>query len=294
MKENLGQDFKNNKREEALDYKHITIKDIQARKGGTPIVCLTAYTASMASWLDPHCDLLLVGDSVGTVLYGFDNTLSVDLEMMIRHGQAVMRRAKQACVVVDLPYGTYEDSAEQAYESAKRVMVETGCDAVKLEGGVNLADTIAYLVGRDIPVMGHIGLMPQSVEKEGGYKIKGKSEEGAQQLLADAKAVAAAGAFSIVLEGTVVDVSEDITKAVDVPIIGIGASPACDGQVLVIDDMLGLHQDHIPKFVKQYASLGQEIEKAAKSYAEEVRARVFPAQEHVYKRAGQATERNVG
>lgn len=262
-----------------------TVADIRGAKGAAkPLVCLTAYTAPMAARLDPYCDLLLVGDSIGMALYGMDNTLQVDLEMMVRHGQAVMRRAETACVVVDMPFGTYEESPEQAYRNAARIIRETGADAVKLEGGVDMADTIKYLTSRKIPVMGHIGLMPQSVIKEGGYKVKGKTAESEAALLDDARAIEAAGAFALVLEGTVEDASDNITKAVGIPVIGIGASAACDGQVLVTEDMLGLLDGHVPKFAKQYAQLGTEIENAAAQYQKEVQERSFPSAEYLYHR----------
>lgn len=249
-----------------------------------PLVCLTSYTAPMTVLLDPHCDLLLVGDSVGTAIHGLENTLGVTLDMMVLHGQAVMRRAEKACVVVDMPYGTYEDSKEQAYESASRLMRETGCDAVKLEGGQDMAEVIAYLVENNIPVMGHIGLQPQSVIKEGGYKVKGKTDEDEARLLADAKAVEQAGAFSLVLEGTVRDVSQAITNAVSIPVIGIGAAPECDGQVLVIDDMIGMLDGHTPKFVKQYAQVKEIISEAAQLYSQDVKSRHFPSDEYLYHR----------
>lgn len=259
--------------------------DIKNAKGRTaPLVCLTAYSAPMAALLDPHCDLLLVGDSLGMALYGMENTLNVDLEMMVRHGQAVMRRAQQACVIVDMPFGTYEESPEVAYRNASHIMRETGCDGVKLEGGVDMAGTIEYLTTRKIPVMGHIGLMPQSVLKEGGYRIKGKTADGEAQLMADAKAVEAAGAFSVVIEGTVKDVSSALTKTLAIPTIGIGASADCDGQILVTEDMLGLLDGHTPKFVKQYAQIGAVISDAIQSYAMDVKSRAFPQDEHLYHR----------
>ncbi len=269
--------------------KRTNIVDIRESKGrAAPLVCLTAYSAPMAASLDPHCDLLLVGDSVGMAFYGMDNTLGVDLEMMVRHGQAVMRCAETACVIVDMPFGTYEESPAQAYRNAAHIMRETGCDGVKLEGGVELASTIEYLVQRKIPVMGHIGLMPQSVLKEGGYRVKGKTAQSEADLLADAHAVEKAGAFSFVLEGTVEDVSDSITKSVSIPVIGIGASAACDGQILVTEDMLGMlssmAEGHTPKFVKHYAQVGDVIEAAAKAYATEVQARAFPSDEYLYHR----------
>lgn len=250
-------------------------------KSATPITCLTAYTADVARVLDPLIDILLVGDSLGMALYGFPDTLSVTLDMMITHGAAVVRSTSQALIVVDMPIGTYEESPEQALVSAQRIMDETGCDAVKLEGGAAMAATIRYLTDNDVPVMGHIGLLPQSVEKMGGYKIQGRDEAAAQSLLADAAAITAAGVFAFVIEGTVEPVAQAITAAVKIPTIGIGASVACDGQVLVIDDLLGLTPKP-PRFAKAYANLVPLIAEAAKSYAEDVRARRFPAPEHTF------------
>lgn len=262
----------------------LTPSDIRARKNAPePLVCLTAYTAPMAQLLDPHCDVLLVGDSIGMALYGMENTLGVTLEMLIAHGQAVMRKARRSCVLIDLPYGTYEDSPQQAYQSALRLMTETGCDGVKLEGGREMVETIGFLSSQGLPVMAHIGLKPQSVVKEGGYKIKGKTEEEAEALLEDARAVEAAGAFAILIEGTVEPVACTITQSVSIPTIGIGASSACDGQILVTEDLLGLTVDHTPKFVKTYANLGAIITEAVSSYAADVRARSFPSENHVYK-----------
>lgn len=262
----------------------LTPSDIRARKNAPePLVCLTAYTAPMAQLLDPHCDVLLVGDSIGMALYGMENTLGVTLEMLIAHGQAVMRKARRSCVLIDLPYGTYEDSPQQAYQSALRLMTETGCDGVKLEGGREMVETIGFLSSQGLPVMAHIGLKPQSVVKEGGYKIKGKTEEEAEALLEDARAVEAAGAFAILIEGTVEPVACTITQSVSIPTIGIGASSACDGQILVTEDLLGLTVDHTPKFVKTYANLGAMITEAVSSYAADVRARSFPSENHVYK-----------
>jgi len=267
-----------------LGPRRLSISAIRARKNSSvPLVCLTAYTAPMAQLLDPHCDILLVGDSMGMALYGMDNTLGVTLETLIGHGQAVMRKARQACVLIDMPYGSYENSATLAYQSAHRLMTETGCDGVKLEGGREMQSTIDVLSSKDIPVMAHIGLKPQSVVKEGGYKIKGKTEEEAEALLADARAVEAAGAFAILIEGTVEPVARAITQCVSIPTIGIGASPACDGQILVTEDLLGLTVDHTPKFVKTYANLGAIITEAVSFYAADVRARSFPSENHVYK-----------
>ncbi|MBB6407411.1 3-methyl-2-oxobutanoate hydroxymethyltransferase [Mesorhizobium sangaii] len=260
----------------------ISADTIRRHKGGTPIVCLTAYTYPIARLLDDHVDLLLVGDSVAMVLHGHETTLGASLEMMIAHGQAVMRGSAKACVVVDMPAGTYEDSAAQAVASARRMVDETGCQAVKLEGGVGMARQIAAIVAAGIPVMGHIGLQPQSVEKDGGYKIKGRTEAAVAALVRDALAVESAGAFSVVIEGTVETVAADITRRIAIPTIGIGASGDCDGQILVIDDMVGLTVDRVPKFVKEYADLRSVISHAAGRYAAEVRSRTFPGPGHVF------------
>ncbi|CAM5382843.1 3-methyl-2-oxobutanoate hydroxymethyltransferase [Aquamicrobium terrae] len=266
----------------------ITPEAIRGRKGGAPIVCLTAYTYPVARLLDPHADLLLVGDSVAMVLHGHATTLGATMEMMIMHGQAVMRGCRRACVVVDMPAGSYEDSAGQALVSARRIMDETGCHAVKLEGGTDMADRITAIVDAGIPVMGHIGLQPQSVEKEGGYKIKGRTQEDSKRLLADAQAVEKAGAFSVVIEGTVEPVAADITRRLSIPTIGIGASAQCDGQILVIDDAIGLTVDRVPKFVREYADLRSAVADAAQRYAADVRARRFPGPEHVFQPKGKS------
>lgn len=260
----------------------ITPADLLRRKGGVPIVCLTAYTYPIARLLDPHVDLLLVGDSVAMVLHGHETTLGATMDMMVAHGQAVMRGSSRACVVVDMPAGSYEDSVETAVASARRIVNETGCDAVKLEGGVAMAPQIAAIVAAGIPVMGHIGLLPQSVEKEGGYKIKGRSDENIVQLHADARAVEAAGAFSVVIEGTMEPVAAAISAMLAIPTIGIGASPKCDGQILVIDDAIGLTVDRVPKFVKEYAHLRDIVADAAAAYAYDVRSGAFPAPEHLF------------
>jgi 3-methyl-2-oxobutanoate hydroxymethyltransferase len=251
-------------------------------KTGPPIVGLTAYTAPVARLLDPHVDFLLVGDSLGMVVYGFDNTLPVTLEMMIAHGAAVMRSTAQAMVVVDLPFGVYQKSPQQAFRSAARIMAETGCAAVKLEGGEEMAETVRFLARRGVPVMGHVGLMPQSVNAAGGFKVQGRGERQAERVAADAAAIAEAGAFSIVIEGTIEPVARAITENVPVPTIGIGASPACDGQILVIDDVLGVFTEFIPRFVKRYAELAPLISAAAENYAADVRARRFPGTEHCF------------
>ena len=262
---------------------HISAPLIQQRKGGKPIVCLTAYSAPMASSLDPHVDLLIVGDSVGMVLYGMNSTLNVTLEMMIAHGAAVVRGSKKACVVVDMPFGSYQESKSQAFRNAAHIMKKSGADAVKLEGGMEMADTISFVVKRGIPVMGHVGLMPQSVNSLGGYKARGQTELEAKKIITDAKVVADAGAFSVVIEGVVEPVARDVTNAISIPTIGIGASSACDGQVLVTEDMLGLFSDFTPKFVKRFANLGIEITKAASAYKSDVEARVFPGPDHCFK-----------
>jgi len=262
--------------------KRITTPELAARKGEDPIAVLTAYTAPMAQFLDEHVDCLLVGDSLGMVVYGLDTTMGVSLEMMINHGAAVVRGSQHACVVVDMPFASYQESPELAYRNAARVMQETGCGAVKLEAGVALASTIEFLAQRGIPVMGHVGLMPQSVNTYGGFRVQGKETAAARQVIDDARAVADAGAFSIVVEGVMEPVAREITDVVPVPTIGIGASPECDGQVLVSEDLLGLFSDFTPKFVKRYAELGDEIGKAAAAYAADVRARRFPAAEHCF------------
>jgi 3-methyl-2-oxobutanoate hydroxymethyltransferase len=260
----------------------VTVPAIRARKGGEPLVCLTAYSAPVASLLDPIVDLLLVGDSLGMVLYGMENTLGVTLDMMAAHGRAVAQRCKHACVVVDMPFGTYEESPEQAFRNAARLMRETGCSAIKLEGGVTQADTVAFLVNRGIPVLGHIGLMPQSVNVAGGFSARGRSEAEARAILDDACAIAEAGAFAIVVEGTVEPLAREITDGVAVPTIGIGASPACDGQILVTDDMTGMFSDFTPRFVRRYAELGADLAAAAAAYAADVRARAFPEPRHCF------------
>ena len=261
--------------------RRIAAPDIAGRKGGVPIVCLTAYTAPMAEILDEHCDLLLVGDSVGMVVHGLPNTVGVTLEMMILHGQAVMRTARRAMVVVDMPFGSYEGAPETAYENAARVMKETGAQAVKVESGPTVVATIEYLVKRGIPVMGHVGLRPQAVLVDGGFKAKGKAGEERARILEEAKATAAAGAFAVVVEGVAEGLAREITEAISGPTIGIGASAGCDGQILVTDDMLGLF-DWTPKFVRRYGDLRAEIGKAVGGYAEDVRARRFPGPAEIY------------
>ena len=261
--------------------KRITAPDIRARKGGQPIVSLTAYHAHTAGLLDTHVDFLLVGDSLGMVMHGYETTVPVPLELMIMHGQAVVRGSSNALVVVDLPFGSYEESPAQAFHSAARVMKETGCGAVKLEGGSRMADTINYLTERGIPVMAHIGLTPQSVNVMGGFKTQGRRRAEWEAIEADACAVAEAGAFAVVLEGMAELLAVRITKDCPIPTIGIGASVVCDGQILVLEDMLGLSPKP-PKFVKEYAQLADAIQGAVEAYANDVRARKFPAPEHTY------------
>lgn len=261
----------------------ISADTIRNRKNTTPIVVLTAYTAPVARILDNHVDILLVGDSLGMVVYGMVGTDSVTLDMMIAHARAVVNASQKALVVVDLPYGTYETSKEQALDSAKRVLQETGAQAVKLEGGRERAEIIAHLVSSGIAVMGHVGLMPQRAKELGGFKTQGKTPEQAEAILQDALAVEKAGAFALVIEATVEDVARHVTSKLSVPTIGIGASPACDGQVLVIDDMLGLTA-RAPKFVKKYASVASVIEEAARAYAAEVKTRAFPSEPYWFKK----------
>ena len=255
--------------------------DIRARKGSAPLVVLTAYTTPGARLVDPHCDIALVGDSVGMVLHGMPSTLGVTLEMMILHGRSVVRGLTRAMAVIDMPFGSYEESPQQAYRNAARVMAETGAPSVKLEGGTHMAETIAFLTKRGVPVMAHIGLTPQSVNTLGGYKVVGRNGD-ADRVMADAIAVEDAGAFAVVLEKVPVELAARITQRLSIPTIGIGAGVQCDGQVLVIDDMLGLFTEFKPKFVKRYADLGRQADEAIASYAAEVRARQFPGEEHSF------------
>lgn len=262
-----------------------TVVDIRARKrraGAEPLVCLTAYTVLTARLLDAHTDLLLVGDSLGMVLYGLDTTVGVTLDMMIAHGQAVMRGARRSCVIVDMPFGSYQESPQVAFRNAARIMKEVGCAGVKIEGGAEMADTVRFLTQRGIPVLGHVGLMPQSVNTAGGFKARGRGEEEAAQILDDAKAIAHAGAFALVVEGVMEPLARRITEDVAIPTIGIGGSPACDGQILVTEDMAGLFTDFKPKFVKRYMDLGAGIAEAARRYAHEVKSGVFPGPEHCF------------
>ncbi|MEN3350486.1 MAG: 3-methyl-2-oxobutanoate hydroxymethyltransferase [Bradyrhizobium sp.] len=258
-----------------------TAPDLRARKNGEPIVMLTSYHAHTAALVDKHCDAILVGDSLGNVMHGFETTVPVTLDMMILQGRAVMRGSQAALVVVDMPFGSYEGSKEQAFASAVRIMKETLCGAVKLEGGVRMAETVAFLSERGIPVMGHVGLTPQSINTLGSFRAQGRDEANWAPIEADAKAIAEAGAFSIVVEAVAEPLARKITQAIAVPTIGIGASSACDGQVLVLEDMLGL-SPRAPKFVRRYGNLGPMIEEAIAGYARDVKSRAFPGPEHVY------------
>ncbi|MBA4753965.1 MAG: 3-methyl-2-oxobutanoate hydroxymethyltransferase [Sphingobium sp.] len=266
--------------------KRLTVPAIQRRKfeGKTtePLVMLTAYTARQAQLLDPHCDMLLVGDSLGQVIYGLPSTLAVTLDMMCAHGAAVVRGSYHSVVIVDMPFGSYEASPQQAFASASRIMAETGAAAVKLEGGQVMAETISFLSQRGIPVMAHVGLTPQAVNALGGYGARGKSQEEHAKIMADARAVAQAGAFALVLEGVMEELAVAITDSVDVPVIGIGASAHCDGQVLVTEDMLGMFE-RVPRFVKRFDNIAETIASAAERYAHDVRARSFPTEEQVYR-----------
>jgi 3-methyl-2-oxobutanoate hydroxymethyltransferase len=255
--------------------------DIKAKKGGAPLVVLTAYTTPVARLVDAHCDIALVGDSVGMVLHGLPSTLGVTMEMMILHGRAVVRGLAKAMPVIDMPFGSYEEGPVQAFRNAARLMAETGAPAVKLEGGLHMAETIAYLTGRGVPVMAHVGLTPQSINTFGGYRVVGRAAE-AEKVMADARAVEAAGAFAVVLEKVPEGLAARITRSLGIPTIGIGAGVHCDGQVLVVDDMLGMFTEFRPKFVKRYATLAQTASDAIAAYASDVRARAFPGPEHSF------------
>ncbi|MEY1554653.1 3-methyl-2-oxobutanoate hydroxymethyltransferase [Yoonia sp. R2331] len=259
-----------------------TVPQISSRKGGEPIVSLTSYHAHTAALVDKYADFILVGDSLGMVMHGMESTVGVPLDLMIMHGKAVVRGTQRALIVVDMPFGTYEESPQMAFRNAAKIMKETQCQAVKLEGGARMAETIRYLVERGIPVMAHIGLTPQSVNTMGGFKVQGRDEAAWAVHINDAKAVADAGAFAVVVEGVVEELADKITAAVDIPTIGIGASVNCDGQILVLEDMLGLNP-WTPKFVKVYGQLGPMIEDSVKRYAQDVRARAFPTEDEVYR-----------
>jgi 3-methyl-2-oxobutanoate hydroxymethyltransferase len=258
-----------------------TAPELRARKGGEPIVMLTSYHAHTAALVDRHCDAILVGDSLGNVMHGFETTVPVTLDMMILQGRAVMRGSSHALVVVDMPFGSYEASKEQAFHAAVRIMKETQCGAVKLEGGERMAETVKFLAERGIPVMGHIGLTPQSINTLGSFRAQGREQGSWDPIERDAKAIAEAGAFSVVIEAVAEPLARKITQEIAIPTIGIGASAACDGQVLVLEDMLGL-SPRTPKFVRRYGNLGPAIEEAVAAYANDVRSRSFPAAEHVY------------
>jgi 3-methyl-2-oxobutanoate hydroxymethyltransferase len=264
-----------------VEIRRLTAADIRGRKGGEPIVALTSYHAHTARILDAHCDVILVGDSLGMVMHGLETTVPVTLDMMILQGRAVMRGSRQALVVVDMPFGSYEASREQAFLSAARVMKEAQCGAIKVEGGKRMAETVAFLVERGIPVMGHVGLTPQAINTIGSFRAQGREEKDWGPIEDDARAVADAGAFAIVIEAVAEPLGRRITAQVPVPTIGIGASPACDGQILVLEDMLGL-SPRVPKFVKRYASLGPSIGEAVAAYAADVRRRAFPGPDQVY------------
>jgi len=272
----------------ATNTRRLTLEDLKQRKNQAPIVALTAYTTSISRLIDDHVDMILVGDSLGMVLYGMDSTLGVTVDMMIAHGTGVMRGSDKACVIVDMPFGSYEESPEVAFRNCARVMAETRCNGVKLEGGVEMAPTIEFLVKRGIPVVAHVGLTPQSVHAFGGFKSQGKTDEAAQRILADAKAVADAGASCVVIEGVMEPLAVEMTKAIKVPTIGIGASPQCDGQILVTEDLIGLFAEFKPKFVKRYAQMDEMITQAVVSYKDDVTTRTFPAPEHCFGYKGES------
>jgi 3-methyl-2-oxobutanoate hydroxymethyltransferase len=263
------------------EIKRLTAPDIRARKNGEPIVALTSYHAHTARLVDRYCDVILVGDSLGMVMHGLETTVPVTLDMMILQGHAVMRGSKHALVVVDMPFGSYEASKEQAFMNAARVMKETGCGAIKVDGGRRLAETVAFLAERGVPVMGHVGLTPQAINTIGSFRAQGREEKDWGPIEDDARSVADAGAFSIVIEAVAEPLARRITGQIAVPTIGIGASPACDGQILVLEDMLGL-SPRVPKFVRRYGDIGPGIEAAVKGYADDVRKRVFPGPDQVY------------
>ncbi|RFA30749.1 3-methyl-2-oxobutanoate hydroxymethyltransferase [Alkalilimnicola ehrlichii] len=273
--------------------KRLETPDIKAMKGRQRLVGLTAHSKCMAEVVDPYVDLIFVGDAAAMVCYGHANTLPMSLELIIAHAQAAVRGAKTACVVVDLPFGSYEESPRQAFRSAARILAESGAQAVKLEGGREMRDTVQFLVDRGIPVMGHIGLMPQYVNATGGFRTQGREPGGARRLVQDAMALANAGVFAVLIEATCEPVARDISTRLSIPTIGVGASPCCDGQVLVTEDMLGLFVDFTPRFVKRYAQLGKQAEQAVACYAADVRNRRFPSMEHCFG-AASATEALVG
>lgn len=259
----------------------ISIADLAQKKNHQKIVCLTAYSFPIAKILDEFCDIILVGDSLGMAVYGMPDTVEVTLEMMIAHGKAVRKAVKKSFLVVDLPFGTYEKSPSQALESAKKLISETGCDAIKIETSLQMVKTVEFLVTNKIPVMGHVGLLPQSIRKIGSYRYQGRNEDSAKEILTTAKLVAEAGAFGLVIEAVPAKLADEITKAISIPTIGIGASAGCDGQVLVIDDLLGLNQEFKPRFVRNYAGLAAEIGSAVKKFSYDVKSQKFPAKENL-------------
>jgi len=275
------------------EIKRNTIRDIILLKKQRPVVCLTAYSAPLATIVDQYTDLILVGDSLGMVVYGMENTLPVTLDMMIHHGKSVVTATSKSLIVIDMPFGSYQESQERAFNSAATLMKSTGCGAVKLEGGSELSETVSFLVKRGLPVMGHIGLQPQSVNSSGGYRVTGKSAVEKEKIIADAITLEEAGAFAIVLECMDTDVAKLVTSSISIPTIGIGASDFCDGQILVTEDMLGLSSGQPPKFVKPYANLNVQIEKAVDKYAKDVKARKFPAYEHTYNTAEKSRIKSV-
>lgn len=262
--------------------KRISVLDIKNRKDKTPLVCLTCYSTPYAKIFDNHTDILLVGDTVGMVLYGMDSTLQVTIDMMINHGQAVVRGSKKSCIVVDMPFASYQESPKQAYKNAAKIIAKAGCNAVKIEGGEEMAETIEFLVKRGIPVMAHVGLKPQHINGYRGYQHHGKLKDEQRQIIADAIAVEKAGAFSVVLECISLNLANKITDKLSIPTIGIGASQNCDGQILVCEDMLGIFNEFTPKFVKKYGNLSEIIESYVQEYSKEVRQKKFPSKEYCF------------
>lgn len=259
----------------------ISVQKILQKKGEEKILCLTAYTFSVAKILDEYCEMILVGDSLGMAIYGMPNTLGVDLGMMINHGKAVMRAVQKSLVVIDLPFGTYEKSPEQALQSAQKVILETGCDAIKIEVTRDLVETIKFLVDNKINVVGHVGLLPQHIEEVGGYRYQGRDENSAKEILETAKLIEKAGAFALVIEAVPADLATKITNEISIPTIGIGASADCDGQVLVIDDLVGLNQEFKPRFVTRYENIAEKISHAVEKFSNDVKSKKFPAKENI-------------
>lgn len=262
--------------------KRNNIIDIKNKKGKEPITCISAYTYPIAQIIDEFCDIILVGDSLGMTIYGMKNTLDVSVEMMMNHGKAVTNATKNALIIVDIPFGSYEKSKEQAFENAAKIISQTGCDAVKIEMSEDLVETISFLNNRGIPTVAHVGLTPQHVNRLGGFKIQGRDKKSANQILDLAIACQEAGAFLLVIEGVIEKVASQVTKELEIPVIGIGASIDCDGQVLVIDDIIGIKQEYSPKFVKNYANLSNEIRRCASEFSNEVKSKKFPKSEHCF------------